>query len=73
MNIYPRGTTHTERNIMNVLAVAAFIVLLLTIVSLLTNQVTVELLTWIVALLFLTLFSMEFVVFRILMRNRGMA
>ncbi len=56
---------------MNMMAVAAFLVLLITATSFLVDNVTIELLVWVVALLFLIIVSTELIVLKILIRNRG--
>lgn len=71
-NIYPRGSTSREKKLMNTIAFAAFVVLLITLTAFITNQISVEFLTWIVAILFVTIVSMEAVVLKILLRNKGL-
>ncbi len=71
MRLYPRGTTPREKRLMNMMAVAAALVLLITATGYVANAITVEFLTWIVAILFLVITSTELIVLRILLRNRG--
>ena len=71
MRLYPRGTTPREKRLMNMMAVAVFLVLLITATGYVANAITVEFLTWIVAILFLVIISTELIVLRILLRNRG--
>ena len=71
MRLYPRGTTPREKRLMNMMAVAAFLVLLITGTGFAINTITTEFLTWIVAILFLVIVSTELIVLKILIRNRG--
>lgn len=71
MHLYPRGTTPREKRLMNLMAVAAFLVLLMTATGFLIETLTVEFLTWIVAILFLIIIAMEVIVLKVLLRNKG--
>ena len=70
-SIYPRGTRPNEKKLMNMMAVAAFLILLITGTAFAIETVTTEFLIWAVAILFLTIVSMEVIVLKILVRNKG--
>jgi hypothetical protein len=71
MDIYPRGTTPREKQLINMMAIAAFLILLITGTAFAINTVTLEFLVWVVALLFLVIISLELIVLKILIRNTG--
>lgn len=71
MDIYPRGTTPHEKRLINMMAIAAFLILLITGTAFAINSVTIEFLVWVVALLFLVIISLELIVLKILIRNTG--
>lgn len=71
MDIYPRGTLPREKQLINMMAIAAFLILLITGTAFAINSVTIEFLVWVVALLFLVIISLELIVLRILIRNTG--
>ena len=70
-SIYPRGTRPNEKRRMNIMVVAAFLILLITGAAFAIETVTAEFLTWIIAILFLVIVSLEIIVLKILVRNKG--